>query len=195
LPMKPEDDPVDVAKRFPIGSAELLIAGMARAQDLGYEKTFGGASSFRASVTFRAIEVRTGEILASVSQTASDLEDKPTVAASKALEKAGALAAKDLAGLPQELAERSRLDLVISGLKSFETLANFQKSLAAETGVKGLFLRAYSQESGVATLDVFIDHVSPQELADRCVKIGGSDWSVFQVSDRSVQLSASQAGR
>ena len=87
------------------------------------------------------------------------------------------------------------MDLTISGLKSFESLSSFEKSLSAEPGVKDLFLRSYSQDSGVAVLDVLIDQISPQELADRSVKIGGAAWSVFQVAGRSVQLSASQAGR
>jgi hypothetical protein len=97
--------------------------------------------------------------------------------------------------LPQVLASRSHVDLTISGLKSFEALSNFQKSLTSEAGVKDLFLRSYSQDSGVAVLDILIDQISPQELADRSVKIGGPTWSVYQVSGRSVQLSASQAGR
>ena len=86
------------------------------------------------------------------------------------------------------------MDLTISGLKSFDVLSKFQASLTSEPGVKDLFLRSYSQDSGVAVLDVLIDQISPQELADRCVKIGGPEWSVFQVAGRAVQLSASLAG-
>ena len=44
-------------------------------------------------------------------------------------------------------------------------------------------------------IDVLVGQISPQDLADRSVKIGGPEWSVYQVSGRSVQLSASQAGR
>jgi len=193
--VKADADPVEAAKQVNPGTAELLIAGMARAQDLGYGGTFGGMSSYRASVTFRVIEAGSGEIVATVSQVASGLEATPEIAAGKSLEKAAEVAAKDLANLPQELANRSHVDLTVSGLKSFEDLANFQKSLTSEAGVKDLFLRSYSQDSGVAVLDVLIDQISPQELADRSVKIGGPTWSVFQVSGRSVQLSASQAGR
>jgi hypothetical protein len=193
--VKADQDPVEAAKQINPGAAELLIAGMARAQDLGYGGTFGGMSSYRASVTFRVMEAGSGEVVATVSQVASGLEATPEIAAGKALEKAAEVAANDLANLPQELSKRSHVDLTLSGLKSFEALSSFQKSLTSEAGVKDLFLRSYAQDSGVAVLDVLIDQISPQELADRSVKIGGPAWSVFQVSGRSVQLSASQAGR
>ena len=52
-------------------------------------KTFGGMSSYRASVTFRVIEAGSGEVVATVSQVASGLEATPDIAAGKALEKAG----------------------------------------------------------------------------------------------------------
>ena len=193
--VKPDEDPVAAAKLIRPGEAELLIAGMARAQDLGYGAAFGGMSSYRASVTFRVLEAGSGEVVATVSQVASGLEATPDIASGKALEKAGEVASNDLANLPQELAKRAHVDLTLSGLKSFESLSSFEKSLSAEPGVKDFFLRSYSQDSGVAALDVLIDQIGPQELADRTVKIAGAGWSVFQVSGRSVQLSASQAGR
>jgi len=190
-----DQDPVETAKGINHKSMELYLSGIARAQNLGYDQTFGGMSSYRASVTFRVIETGSGEVVATVSQVASGLEATPDLAASKALEKAGEAASHDLATLPQELAKRSHVDLTLSGLKSFEVLSAFEKSLTSEPGVKDVFLRSYSQESGVANLDVLIDQVSPQEFADRCVKIGGADWSVAQVSGHSVQLSTSQAGK
>jgi hypothetical protein len=192
--ISPNQDAVEAAKSLNHATAELLIAGMARAQNMGYDKTFGGMSSYRASVTFRVIEAGSGEVVATVSQVASGLEATPDLAAGKALEKAAEVAANDLASLPAELSKRAHVDLTISGLKSFEALSKFQNSLTAEPGVKDQFLRSYSQDSGLAVLDVLLDQVSPQELADRCVKIGGPEWSVFQVSGRAVQLSASQAG-
>jgi hypothetical protein len=188
------EDAVEAAKSINPSSAELLIAGMARAQNLGYDRSFGGMSSYRASVTFRVIEAGSGEVVATVSQAASGLEATPELAAGKALEKAAEVAANDLSGLPTELSKRAHVDLTISGLKSFEVLSKFEKSLTSEPGVNDLFLRSYSQDSGVAVLDVLLDQISPQELADRAVKIGGADWSVFQVAGRAVQLSASQAG-
>jgi hypothetical protein len=189
------DDPVEIAKSLSHNSAELVVAGLARAQNLGYDKAFGGMSSYRASITFRVIETGSGEIMSTVSETASGLEATPEIAAGKALEQAAQLAANDLTGLPQELAKKSHVDLTISGLTSFDMLGSFQKSLMGVPGVKDEFLRSFSQQSGVAELDVSIDQISPQDLADACVKIGGSAWSVFQVTGRSVQLSASQAGR
>ena len=188
------EDPVEAAKSINHSTAELLIAGMARAQNLGYDKALGGMSSYRASVTFRVLEAGSGEVFATVSQVASGLEATPELAAGKALEKAGEVAANDLSTLPAELAKRSHVDLTISGLKSFDALSAFQKSLTSEPGVKDLFLRSYSQDPGVAVMDILIEQISPQELADRSVKIGGPEWSVFQVSGHAVQVSASQAG-
>lgn len=193
--VSPDQDPIELAKSIAHNAAELLIAGMGRAQSLGYGKDFGGMSSFRASVTFRVIETGSGEVVSTVSKTASGLEATPALAAQKALSQAAQLAAQDLSSLPQQLSQRAHIDLTITGISSFDALSKFQKSLSAEPGVKDEFLRSYSQDSGVAVIDVLIDQVSPQELADRCVQIGGPTWSVFQVTGRSVQLSASQAGR
>jgi len=192
--VNPDEDPVEAAKTINHATADLLIAGMARAQNLGYDHALGGMSSYRAAVTFRVLEAGSGEVMATVSQVASGLEATPSLAAGKALEKAGEIAANDLVNLPTELSQRSHVDLTISGLKSFDVLSKFESSLTSQAGVKDLFLRSYSQDSGVALLDVLLDQISPQELADKAVKIGGSDWSVFQVSGRAVQISASQAG-
>ena len=104
------------------------------------------------------------------------------------------LTVKDLSQLPLELSKRAHIDLKIAGLKSFETLAKFQKALTGVPGVKDQYLRSYDQTAGVAVLDVMADHISPQDLADQALKIGGPDWSIFSVAGRSVQLSASQAG-
>ncbi len=190
-----DQDPVEVAKSISHKAAELLMAGMGRAQSLGYGKEFGGMHSFRASVSFRIIETGTGEVVRTVSQTASGLEATPQLAGEKALEKAAQLAAADLSSLPQDLSQRAHVEVTISGLKSFEVLSKFQKSLSAVPGVKDQFLRSYVQDPGTAVLDVLIDQLSPQDLADRAVSIGGPNWSVFQVADRSIQLSASLAGR
>jgi hypothetical protein len=140
------------------------------------------------------VEVGSGEVMLTVSEVASGLEGTPEIAAQKSFEAAAQLASKDLAGLPQQLASRSHVDMTVTGLKSFETLSKLQKDLLGTPGVKDLYLRSFNQDEGVAVLDILADTVSPQELGDAAVKIGGSDWSIFQVSGRSVQLSASQAG-
>jgi hypothetical protein len=123
------------------------------------------------------------------------LDATADLAAQKAFQQAAALAQPDLAALPGQLAQKAHIDMTLLGLKSFETLAKFQKSLAAEPGVKELFLRSYNQEDGVASLDILVDQLSPQELADRSVKIGGVDWSVSQLSGRSIQITTSLGGR
>jgi len=150
--------------------------------------------SFRATVNFRVIEVGSAEVVQTVSEVASGLEGTPEIASQKALEAAAQMTVKDLATLPQELSKRAHVDMTITGLKSFETLSAFEKSLSGVAGVKDLYLRSYDQSGGVAVLDVMADDVSPQDLADQSVKAGGADWSIFQVSGRSIQLSASQAG-
>lgn len=190
-----EEDPADIARSLSRGVAELLIAGSAQAQSLGYNKQLGGFSSYRASVLFRVLEAGTGEVITTVSKIASGLEATPEMAAAKALENAAQEAVPEFSSLPEELAKRSHVSLTINGLTSFEALAKFQKALLSQPGVKDQFLRSFSQSSGVAELDVQTQGISPQELADQCVKIGGETWSVYQVSGRSIQLSATPAGR
>ncbi len=191
----PDDDPVDVARTLSRGQAELILAGPAHAQSLEMEKKFGGMSSYRASVTFRVIEVGSGQILTTVSETASGLEGTPEIAGGKALAKAGELAVNDLASFPEELAKRSLVTMKINGLTSFEKLSDLQKGLAGKAGVKDVYLRSFKQSNGEADLEFHIDGISPQELAAEAVRIGGAGWSIYQVEGRAIQLSASPAGR
>lgn len=190
-----DTDPIEIAKGLNHQVAELLLSGFARAQSMGQEKKLGGMSSYRATISFRVVETGTGEVIQTVSEVASGLEGTPEIASQKAFEAAAQMTAKDLALLPQELSKRAHVDLTITGLKSFEALSKLQKGLLAVPGVNDLYLRSYNQEAGVAVLDVLADQASPQEIADHAVQIGGSDWSIFQVAGRSVQLSASLAGR
>ncbi len=192
---KSTDDPIDIAKTINHAEAELLIAGMARAQLLASGKEFGGMSSYRASISFRVLETGAGQVVSTVSETASGLEATRDIAAQQALQKAAQLAANDMSTLPQQLSDRAHVSLTITGLTSFDVLSQFEKSLGSQAGIKDVFLRSFSQASGVAVLDVLLDQLSAQDLADRSVKIGGPEWYVFQVAGRSVQLSASQAGR
>jgi len=193
--IKPDDDAVDIARGLSRGQAELIISGLARAQSLGYEKKLGGMSSYRAAISFRVIEVGSGQILTTVSEAASGLEGTPDIAGGKALGKAGELAVNDLASLPEELSKRSLVTIKVNGLTSFEKLSALQKGLATLAGVKDLYLRSFIQSSGEANLELHIDGISPQDVADQSVKIGGSGWSIYQVEGRVIQLSASPAGR
>jgi len=191
-----EEDPIEAAQKMNRKTADLLLAGLARAQSLEYgKKEFGGMHSYRAGINFRVIEAETGEVMATVSQTASGIEATAELAAQKAFQQAAELMNSDLASLPNQLAQKAHLDLNIVGLKSFEALSKLQKSLATEPGVKDLYLRSYNQEDGVASIDLLVDRLSAQELAERAVRIGGADWSILQVGGRSVQLTATQAGR
>jgi len=191
---KSEEDPGELAKKLPHSMADILISGLARAQSLGYGKEFGGLYSYRASVSLRAIEVGTSDVLLTVSETASGLETSPELAAGKALSNAAESTGKDFSSLPDEIDKRSRNTITINGIKSFDALSQFQKNVLGIPGVKDLSLRSFSQENGVAEIEVQTG-VSPQELAEQAVKKAGDSWSVYQVSGHSIQLSASQAGR
>ena len=190
-----EDDPVDIARGLSRGQAEIIIAGLARAQSLGYEKKLGGMSSYRAAISLRVIEVGSGQILTTASEAASGLEGTPEIAGGKSLEKAGELAVNDLASLPEDLSKRSLVTLKVSGITSFEKLSALQKGLESFAGVKDVYLRSFVQTSAEANLELHIDGISPQDVADQSIKIGGSDWSIYQVEGRAIQVSATQAGR
>jgi len=194
--MDREDDPVEIARKLSRNSAEILIAGLARAQTLGYsQKDLGGMNSYRASINARLIETGTGEILSTLAQVASGLEGTPDIAAQKSFEKVAELCAADLARLPQELSTRAQVNLTITGLTSFEELSNLQKKLATASGIKDLFLRSFNQEEGIAMLDLTVDQLSAQDVADQAARIGGPSWTVIQLSGRSARINASAAGR
>lgn len=191
-----DDDPVEIAKKLSRKTAEILIAGLARAQPLGYsQKDLGGMNSYRASINARLIETVTGEVLSTLSQVASGIEGTPDIAAQKSFDKVAELCADDLAKLPQSLSSRSQVNLTVTGITSFEELSNLQKKLPAANGVKDLYLRSFNQEEGIAVLDLSVDQVSTQEIADEAVRIGGSSWTVLQILGRSARVNASAAGR
>jgi len=189
------EEPSEIAKGLSKNAAEIVIAGMARAESMGPSKNFGGMSSYRSVINFRVLETGTSEVLATVSEVASGLEATPDLAAQKSLQLAANQTSKDLSSLPQQLTERAHYEVTISGLKSFELLEKFEHSLAEQSGIQGVYLRSFDQDSGVAAVDVLTDELSAPDLADRCVQLGGQDWSVYQVSGRSIQLSATLAGR
>lgn len=193
--VNPQDDPVEVAKAVSHNTAEILLAGLARAQSMGMNKKLGGMASYRASISFRVIETGTGQVLSTVSETASGMEATPELASQKALQEAASLTSKDLATLPAELAKQAHVDLTINGITSFEELGKFRKGLSTLHGVKDEFLRSFTQETAIAIFDVMTDQISPQDLADECTRIGGPAWTVISISGHSVQLSASAAGR
>ncbi len=188
-------DASEVARNLSRGSCELLIAGLARAQSMAMDNKLGGMSSYRASVSLRVLEVGSGEVIATVSDTASGLEATPELSAAKALTNAAQAVAKQLYTLPAELDKRSHVTVTITGITSFEALAKLQTELPKQSGVRDSFLRSFSQSTGIAVLDVQTNGISPQSIAETAVKIGGSTWSIYQVVGYSVQLSASLAGR
>lgn len=194
--VKRDDDPAEVARTLSRNVAEILLAGLGRAQSLGYgTKALGGMASYRATVSYRVLEVGTGEVISTISETASGLEATKDAAADKALQEAAKLTAKNLDSLPRDLTQRAHAEVTINGLTSFAALSKLQAGLLKVNGVRDLYLRSYNQTDGIAVLDVLIDQIDPQTLADEAVRIGGPAWSVFQVSGRSIHLSASQAGR
>ncbi|OGR93355.1 MAG: hypothetical protein A2992_06110 [Elusimicrobia bacterium RIFCSPLOWO2_01_FULL_59_12] len=190
-----ENDPVEIARTLNRGQAELVVAGLARAQSLGYEKKLGGMSSYRAAINIRVIEVGSGQVLSTVSQVASGMEGTPEIAGGKALGKAAELAVVDLASLPEQLSKRSLVTMKITGLTSFEKLSEVLTALSALSGVKDVFMRSFNQSGGEAHLEFHIDGISSQEVAGQIVKTGGTGWSIYQVEGRTIQLSASPAGR
>jgi len=191
-----DEDPVDLAKKIARSQAELLITGLARAQGLGYtQKELGGMSSHRASITGRVIETGSGEVVLTFSQVASGLEGTTEIAAQKAFEKAAELCAQDIAKLPQQLSQRAQVNLTIVGLTSFDVLGDLQKKLLGSPGIKDLYLRSFNQENGVAELNLMVDQISPQDVADLTTRLGGTAWTVIQISGRDIRINASAAGR
>jgi hypothetical protein len=196
FPIRADDDPVEVAKKISHNSAELLIVGIAKATPLeDQDKKLGGMSSHRAVLNARVLETGTGEVIATISQVASGLEATPELSAQKAFAQTAELAKGELVSLPQQLADKAHVEITLQGLKSFEMLSNFEKKMSSEPSVKDLYLRSYNQENGVALVDVLVDQISVQELSDRVLKIGGPEWTLLQVSGRSIQVSTSPAGR
>ena len=148
--------------------SEILVVGQAQAHPIK-DVSLGGFVSYRSRVSLQAIQSGTDKILAQASEEASGLDPTATVAASKALESAGRLAAQKLGvSVRQALSAPVQIDVGVKGLSGVDALKVLQEDLRSLKGVQSLQLRHFS--GGEASLTVWVDGVKGEELAASWVR-------------------------
>ena len=137
--------------------AEVIIIGEAFSEYVGL--ILGEMDSCRARIEARAIRTDTGEILAAGSKDAAGLDITQSLAAKKALQKAGSelggyLIEQILAGWSSEVTNVASMVLVVNGL-DYDQFMDFKSALLESVrGIKAIHQRTFTNNRAVAEIDM-----------------------------------------
>ncbi|MFA6004116.1 MAG: hypothetical protein WC881_08605 [Elusimicrobiota bacterium] len=162
---------IEAAAAAKAAGANVLIYGAASAAPVRDDR-LAGYSSFSGQVSAQAYSVPAARVLASETVQATAVDMSPLTAAAKALENAGDLAAEKLAAdLGDVFRERSEIVLAVSGLAGMERLHKLTADVRALPGVAGAVVTYIGP--GGARLLIFVEKLSPDELAARLLRLPG----------------------
>lgn len=132
-----------------------------------------GIPSFNATLTFRAINLNTGEEIASILETAVKKNADEIQGSKDALRTAGTMGAKKLAAHIGSIQPQSRsgsqsrsserMELIITGTKSLGNFVRFRKMLSKAEGVEDIRIHEMKSNKAVISIDF---KQSPQKLAE-----------------------------
>jgi len=160
-------------------AALVAVSGTAQAQALADERFFG-LRPFRARVEARVFWAGTGGLVAHVDVEATAVDLATEAAAGKALEDAGQLAADQLAAeFSGRFRERSVLALGVVGFSELGGIRRFMADLRGLSGVAGAAVVALTPE--MIRLEVFVEKLSPEELAALLMRLPGYSFNVRSV--------------
>lgn len=185
----PTDDDV---KEFALGTgAEVVVTGTAFANDIG--PIMGTQMhSIRANISVRALNLDTGGILATSTNTATVGHIDPATGGTKALQNVTEKAAEELltkilAGWETEVAGPSSVSLTINAVTKSKYLREISSFLGNEIrGVQGVRQRSYRKK--IAEFEVDITG-SPQDLAEELEekKFGGFTIEINEITANTVK--------
>ncbi len=180
--------------------AEVLIIGKAIAQANsgrpGVMRRTGFYSSM-ATINLRAVRADDGKILASTSQQAVAAHINPIAGGTRALKKAAALAADDLANRiaaiwQQDIYSGTTIKLRILNVESYAELMRLKRQLEAQVrGIQKIFQREFSGQTALWEIDLkgnasqFAEELATKDFAPIKIK-------VMEVSQNTVQAKIHQ---
>ena len=154
--------------------AEVIIIGEAFSEYVG--QVLGEMDSCRARIEARAIRIDTGEILAAGSKHAAGLDITQSLAAKKALQKAGLelggyFVEELLVKWSSEVTNTVSVELVVNGLNYTQWIDFKSQLLASVRGIKAIHQRAFSDNRAVVEIDIKGDaETLSEELSRRKFK-------------------------
>jgi len=172
--------------------AEVVIYGKALAKLAG--SVMGSSmKSVQADVSLRAVNTDNGQVIASATNHAAAVHPSEVTAGTNALKIAtesisDRLIEQIVNRWNQDLSGGGLIQLVISGVDSYNHLVRFKKKVQKQIrGVAGLYQRDYN--AGVATLDIKVP-ITSQALADELVVIdyGGFTVDVTGITQNQIHL-------
>jgi hypothetical protein len=161
--------------------AEIVVVGRSEVMSRSFTISGIEMNSNQVIVSVKVINADTGEVIATDSETASApgmKDDFKTIAEQAAATLAGRMLNNVLERWSYELTNAVTVNVILSGLSSYEDLLKFKEQLPLEVkGFKALYQRSY--QNGMAELDMEIkgntqglaDDLAAMKLSDRKIKI------------------------
>jgi len=175
--------------------AEILVIGRAAAASNAFNISGIEMHSNKVIVSVKVINADTGEILATDSETASapGVKDDIKVIAEKAsVTLARKIMDNVLERWSSELANTMTVNVVLSGLGSYEDLQSFKDLLSLEVkGFKALYQRSYSK--GTVELDLEIRGNTQGVVDDlAAMKLDGRKIRILEIAQNSIRAQLSK---
>ncbi len=150
--------------------AEVIIIGEAFSEHAG--SILGEMDSCRARIEARAVRIDTGEIIAAGSEQAAGLDITRSLAAKKALQKAGGelgghLVEQILCKWSRDVTDMTSIELVVNGL-NYNQLLDFRSVLLESVrGIKAIHQRTFTNNRAVMDIDMKGDaEILSEELSN-----------------------------
>ena len=169
--------------------AEIVIMGDAKADRVDLASmNLGSMNSYRVALSAKADKSSNGEVLETVSEQASGLDITDSAAKQKAFQAAGKKCGELMAAsLPQRLLKAMTLTVIARGLTSIDELSALQKALSAAPGIEEMYLRSFSEGTGVIDLERSPrNQTTTQEIGDY---LSRRDFKVEGILDNTLTVS------
>ncbi|MBI4054550.1 MAG: hypothetical protein HY402_00295 [Elusimicrobia bacterium] len=166
--------------------ADILVVGPVQAEAL-QETRLGGFHSYRARAVLQSVQAGTGRIIASVSKEASGLDPSPSIAAAKALEAAGRLAAEELAPLLEKsLTAGSPVEVRAKGVQDVNRLLDLKQVFLGLPQVREVELLSFA--AGQAILEIWMNKGGGEELAAELLRVRNPQIDIQRVAPYELEI-------
>jgi hypothetical protein len=180
--------PAEASAAAKAAGAQVVVSGAASARPSADERA-AGLQAMRARLTARSAWTASGRALAEADVEATAVDLSAQSAAGRALENAGLFAADKLAeAFAGQFRERSLIGLSAAGLADLARVQAFLDELRALPGVAAAAAAAFRPEG--VLLQVFVERISPEDLAVSLMRLRGHPLEVRAVDTdhRSVEV-------
>lgn len=166
--------------------AEILVFGSVEGSQI-QDPNFGGMISVRATLSAKAYQAQTGEVLASADVARSGFSATDGESVMKSFKASGKAAGEKLGPkILDALKRASFAELSVQGVSDLGVLKNFEDGLSSLPDAGDVYLRSFSDSR--ADIEVELKNASAQDLARQIEKIPGLSAQVISVTDQNLTV-------